>query len=268
MPIAIGAKTFTEQYILSRVVAGRIAHATGLPTRAVDSLGSTVAFDALRAGELDAYVDYSGTLYTTVLGHDGAGAERAAVLRAVTQELAARDGVVVAAALGFENTYALALRRADAERLGVRTISDLFAHAGALRLAGDYELFGRPEWRSVEQRYGAAAFAERRSMDPSLLYEAARTGQVDVISAFSTDGRIVAYDLTVLVDDRHAIPPYDAVVLVSARLARAHPEVVQALRALAGTIDAGRMRRLNAAVDDGKRAPAAVADALLRELGL
>jgi osmoprotectant transport system permease protein len=125
-------------------------------------------------------------------------------------------------------------------------------------MAGDYEIFQRPEWRAVEAAYGLA-FGDRRVMDPALLYEAARSGQVDVITAYSTDGRIVACDLVVLDDPRHAIPPYDALVLVSARLMRERPRAVEALRALAGSIDGERMRRMNAAVDDGKESPAAVA---------
>jgi len=261
-PITIGAKTFTEQYILSRILAGRVTSATGLPVRTLDSLGSTVAFDALRNRQIDAYVDYSGTIWATLLGHTDADADRAAVLREVERELPARYGVIVAAKLGFENTYALAMRRVDAERLGVRRVSDLSAHASTLRMAGDYELFQRPEWRSIERAYGLA-FKERRSMDPSLLYEAAKTAQVDVISAFSTDGRLVAYDLVTLEDDRRAIPPYDALVLVSAKLAQEHPEAVEALRGLEGKIDAERMRRMNAAVDDRKEAPSAVAERFL-----
>lgn len=261
-PIAVGAKTFTEQYIVSRIVAGRITRVTGLRARAVDSLGSTVAFDALKSGQIDAYVDYSGTLFATVLGRSDAHADRAAVLREVTQSLKDQHGVLVVAALGFENTYALAMRRAHAERLGVRRVSDLLPHARALRVGGDYELFQRPEWRSIERAY-SLAFADRRSMDPSLLYEAAKNEDVDVIGAYSTDGRIAAYDLVVLEDDRGAIPPYDALVLASARLAREHPEAVEALRGLAGSIGPERMRQMNVAVDDRKEAPSAVAERFL-----
>ena len=264
--VTVGAKTFTEQYILSRIVAGRIARETGLSARALDSLGSTVAFDALRSGEIDAYVDYSGTLAMSVLGRTDVGTDRAALLRDVERGVAARYGVRVVAALGFENTYALTMRRADAERLGVRRIGDLTAHAGKLRIGGDYEIFQRPEWRSIEGAY-RISFADKRSMDPSLLYEAARTAQVDVITAFSTDGRIVAYDLVVLEDDRHAIPPYDAVVLVSERFGAAHPDAVDALRGLANAIDEGRMRQMNAAVDDRKESPAAVAERFLDAMG-
>jgi len=263
-PVAIGAKTFTEQYILGRILAGRITADTGLPTRAVESLGSTVAFDALRTNQIDAYVDYSGTLWATVMKRDELPSDRAEVLREVTRYLEQEHGIGVAAALGFENTYALAMRRADAERLGVRRVSDLAAHAASLRVGGDYELFQRQEWRSVERAYGLR-FAEQRTMDPSLMYEAAKNRDVDVIGAYSTDGRIASYDLVVLEDDRAAIPPYDAVVLVSPRLRREHPEAVEALRGLSGAIDADRMRRMNAAVDDRKESPAAVAERFLRE---
>ncbi|HTN91614.1 MAG TPA: glycine betaine ABC transporter substrate-binding protein [Sorangium sp.] len=263
--IAIGSKTFTEQYILSRILAGKMQRDTGLPTEAVESLGSTVAFDALRTGQIDAYVDYSGTLWATVMKRSDLPADRGEVLRGVRQYLLHEHGIVVAAALGFENTYALAVRRELAERLGARTISDLVPSARSLSIGGDYEFFQRAEWKTVEQRYGIA-FAKQRSMDPSLMYEAVRAGDVDVISAFSTDGRIVSFDLRVLEDDRRAIPPYDAVVLASARLAREHPEVIEALRGLEGKIGAERMRELNVAVDERGKSPAEAAEALLREL--
>ncbi len=264
-PITVGAKTFTEQYILSRILAGQISDETGLPTRTLDSLGSTVAFDALRTGQIDAYVDYSGTLWATVLGKSDTHADRASVLREVERVLREQHGIVLVAPLGFENTYALAMRRADAERLGIRRVSELVAHAPSLRMGGDYELFQRPEWKSIEQVYGLT-FAERRTMDPSLMYEAIRTQQVDVISAFSTDGRLVSYELVALEDDRGAIPPYDAVVLASGRLAREHPAVLEALRTLAGRIDAEQMRRMNVAVDEAQEAPAAVARRFLTGL--
>ncbi len=264
-PITLGAKAFTEQYILSRILAGQISQQTGLPTRTLESLGSTVAFDALRTQQIDAYVDYSGTLWATVLGRSDTGPDRAHVLREVERVLQEQHGITLVAPLGFENTYALAMRAEDAKRLGIRTISDLAAHAPSLRMGGDYELFQRPEWKSLERAYGLS-FAELRTMDPSLMYEAARSQQVDVISAFSTDGRIISYGLTVLEDDRGAIPPYDAVVLASGRLARQHPEAVEALRALAGRIDAEQMRRMNVAVDEDKLAPATVAERFLEGL--
>lgn len=265
-PVVVGAKTYTESYVLSRILSGRITRVTGLRTQSLDSLGSAVAFEALRMGEVDAYVDYSGTLWTMVLQHRSEVSNRALVLRETERELRERFGVGAAVALGYENTYAFSLRRAEAARLGLRKLSDLRAHAGKLRLAGDYEVFQRPEWRSFLRAYGDV-FKEQRIMDPSLMFEAIKAAQVDVIEANSTDGRIVAYDLVVLEDDQHAIPPYDAMVLLSGRLVREHPDAVQALRGLAGTIDEGRMRKMTAAVDLMKESPEVVAGQFLDELG-
>jgi len=161
-------------------------------------------------------------------------------------------------ALGFENAYALAMRDEAAGRLGITSISDLTAHAPTLVMAGDYEFFSRPEWTKLAATYDLR-FRDRRSMDSSLMYTAVASAQVDVISAFSTDGRIAALGLTVLADDRHVIPPYDAVLLASARLAREAPDVLAALRPLAGTIGADTMRHLNAEVDQKGVSPQTVA---------
>jgi osmoprotectant transport system permease protein len=228
--VRIGAKTFTEQYVLAQILA----------------------------------VEYTGTIWATLMHRSDAGAGRAAVLAAVRRWLEETHGVGIAAELGFENTYAFAMRRREAEALGIRTLGDLAPHARRLRAAGDYEFWSRPEWKAVRAAYGID-FAEKRSMDPSLMYAAVARGQVDVITAFSTDGRIDAFDLVTLVDDRGAIPPYDAVVLVGPGLPRRRPEVVAAFARLGGTIDAARMRELNRAVDEDGRAPAAVAREFLAE---
>lgn len=260
--VVVGAKTFTEQYILAEILAGRIARSTSLSVEISPSLGSTVAFDALRAGDIDVYVDYSGTIWATVMRREGTVPERTELLAEVERDLAERHAITVVGALGFENTYALAMRRTDAERLGIRRVSDLARHARALSLGADYEFFGRAEWRAMREIYGLA-FAEERGMDSSLMYQAAAQGSVDVVCAFSTDGRIAAYDLVLLEDDRHAIPPYDAIVLASARLVRERPEVMDALRVLNGSIDGDTMRRLNKAVDQESQSPSGVAAAFL-----
>jgi osmoprotectant transport system permease protein len=262
--VVVGAKTFTEQYILSRILAGQIEEVTGTPAEIVASLGSTVAFDALRADEIDVYVDYTGTIWATIMRRETA-AGRSDVLDGVRRFLRERDGIAVVAALGFENAYALAMRREQAERSGIRSIADLTAQARRLVIGGDYEFFGRPEWTALRDAYGLT-FAAQRSMDSSLMYQAVARGNVDVISAFSTDGRIAALDLVVLDDERGALPPYDAIVLAGPRLVRERPDVVAALGQLAATIDADRMRRMNLAVDQDGASPAAVADAFRRDL--
>jgi osmoprotectant transport system permease protein len=156
------------------------------------------------------------------------------------------------------------MRAETAGRLRVTTIGELAPHAGALVMAGDYEFFARPEWTALAAAYGLR-FRDHRSMDPSLMYAAVASGQVDVISAFSTDGRIAALGLAVLADDRRVIPPYDAVLLAGPRIAREAPDVLAALGALAGAIDPATMRLLNAAVDEDGASPAAVARAFLSE---
>ena len=263
--VAIGAKTFTEQYILSELLALQVRTATGSPTAVVSSLGSTVAFDALRASEIDVYVDYTGTIWATLMGRDMAGTSRDAVLDEVTTFLATRYGVTLVGPLGFENAYVLAMRRGQALQAGIERISELSPRAPGLVIGADYEFFSRSEWRALRETYGLT-FASQRTMDPSLMYEAAASGEVDVISAFSTDGRIAAFDLRVLDDDRGAIPPYDAVVLASPRLVAERPDVLAALRELVSTIDVERMRQLNRAVDEQGQTPASVAAAFLRDL--
>ncbi len=256
-PVRVGTKPFTESFILGHLLAGEI-ESIGATATVAESLGSTVAFDALAAGDLDAYVDYSGTLWTTVLGHQDSPGSREELLRRVEAELLERHGVVVAAKLGFENKYCLAIRNTEAEARGLRSLTDLSKTARGLSIGGDYEFFSRSEWAALERTYGFA-FREQRPMDPALLYEAARDGHVDVVAAYSTDGRIDAFGLTVLEDDQSVIPPYDAVVLVSARLAREEPNVLARFRALEGTIDAARMRELNREVDERGRTPRDVA---------
>jgi osmoprotectant transport system permease protein len=265
-PVTFGAKPFTEQLILAELMAAQVQRRTGEPTRILPALGSTVAWDALRAGTLDAYVDYTGTLWATVL-HRKDPLERHALLREVGDELARRYGVEVVGPLGFENTYALAMTDARAAALGVRRISDLAPHAPQMEVGGDYELFGRPEWRAIRSTYGLR-FAAERAMDPSLMYQAIAAGEVDLIGAYSTDGRIAALHLRLLEDDRHVIPPYDAVLLARPRLRAERPQVWNALRELAGRIDQGTMQRLNLAVDEQHRPPGDVArDFLLQTAG-
>jgi osmoprotectant transport system permease protein len=243
--VEIGAKTFTEQYILARLLADRL-EAAGFEVAVRDSLGSTVVFDALTASEIDLYVDYTGTIWANHMKRrDAPGAER--MLEEMTAWLDAEHGVAVLGALGFENAYALAMRRARAAALGVEDVGDLALHSSALAIGGDYEFFARPEWRAVREAYGLA-FREQRTFDPTLMYGALAEGLVDVISAFSTDGRIRALDLVVLADPRHALPPYDAVLLLSPE-ARSRPGIADALRPLLGRIDAERMRRANQLVD-------------------
>jgi osmoprotectant transport system permease protein len=256
-PVQIGAKTFTEQYVLAEILARWLERETSLPSSTRASLGSTVAFDALAAGEIDVYVEYAGTIWATLMKRDGAPPPRDEVRAEVEAWLRSR-GLTVVCALGFENAYALGMRAEDASRLGVARIGDLARLAPQLEIGGDFEFFTRAEWRALERVYGLA-FRAQRTMDPSLMFPALAAGQVDVISAYSTDGRLAAQRVVLLDDERGVIPPYDALLLASARFARERPAAVAALAKLGGAIDRAAMQRMNDAVDAGGESPAAVA---------
>ncbi|WP_454761136.1 glycine betaine ABC transporter substrate-binding protein [Caulobacter segnis] len=258
----IGAKNFSEQYILAELMAGKLEGQGASVQRRVN-LGSAVAYRALASGEIDAYVDYSGTLWANVLNRtDNPG--RQAVLDGLRTELKARDGVVLLAPLGFENAYALAMRRDRAEALGVKTLADLATKAPQLTMGGDLEFFSRPEWAAVVKAYGLE-FKSKRQFQPTFMYRALESREADVISAFSSDGRIAADDLVLLGDPKGALPPYDAVILVSPKRA-GDRRLLDALTPLSGSIDVKTMQAANYAVDrdTGKKSPAEAAGLLGR----
>jgi len=243
----IAAKPFTEQYVLAALIEQRLA-AQGLSTQRRDGLGSAVIFKALAANELDAYVDYSGTLWANEM-HRNDVKPRAEVLAEVSKWLEETYGVRSLGSLGFENAYALAMPRALAEKLGVKSIGDLVAHAGELSIAADYEFFERPEWKAIVAAYGLH-FRQQRTMQSDFMYQAAHNGDVDVISAYSSDGRIAKFDLVVLDDPKHALPPYDAMLLISPR--RGHDEkLIAALKPLIGAIPVELMREANLRASNG-----------------
>jgi osmoprotectant transport system permease protein len=265
-PVIVGTKNFEEQYILGALMEDRL-RAAGYSTVRRDGLGSTVIFNALAAGEIDVYVDYSGTVWADDMKRrDRPG--RKAVLAQMTDWLRRTRGIRCLGALGFENAYAFAMRRDRAAALGIHSLADLARSAPALRIGGDYEIFSRPEWRAVEQVYGVK-FAAQRQYQSNFLYRAVASGDVDVISAFSSDGRIAQYDLKVLSDPKGALPPYDAVLLVSP--ARANDaNFIAALKSLLGAIDLPHMQRANLMADReiGKRSPEEIAadlDALVAD---
>ncbi len=241
----VGAKTFDEQFILASLIRDQLNDA-GFHAAKRQGLGSTVAFKSLSANRIACYVDYSGTIWAVQMGRDEvAGPDE--VYRQVDRWLADEHGIECVGRLGFENAYALAMKRQKAEELGIRTMADLANHAHKLSVGGDYEFFDRPEWRNMTQTYGLR-FATTRKFQSTLMYQAVDSGEVDVISAFSSDGRIAAYDLLVLEDPRNAIPPYDAIVLVSPEAARTEG-FVEALQPLVGRISDDLMREANYMVD-------------------
>jgi osmoprotectant transport system permease protein len=253
----VGAKTFTEQFILASLIQQRM-QASGLSAARRDGLGSTVIFNALASSEIDVYVDYSGTIWANHMRRTDV-LPREQVLTQMRAWLKKERGIELLGDLGFENAYALAMRRDRAEELGIRTIADLRAHAAQLAIGGDYEFFDRPEWAAVRDGYGLR-FRQRRQMDSTFMYGALVNGEVDVISAFSSDGRIKRFDLVLLEDPKQVLPPYDAVLLRSPR--RAGDDTLRkALEPLTGKVDVELMREANLRVDreDNKETPAQAA---------
>jgi osmoprotectant transport system permease protein len=260
----IGAKPFTEQYVLAALIEQRLA-AHGLSAQRRDGLGSGVIFNALVAGDIDAYVDYSGTIWANQMQRNDVK-PRAEVLAEVSRWLEMTHGIRMLGGLGFENAYALAMPRARAEKLGIRSIADLATHAPQLSIAGDYEFFVRPEWKAIRGAYGLR-FRTQRIMQPDFMYQAAAAGDVDVVSAYTSDGQIAKYDLVVLDDPRHAIPPYDAILLLSPHRA-GDEKLVAALKPLVGAIPIAAMRAANARASDGGTTPDGVARWLGQQISL
>jgi osmoprotectant transport system permease protein len=255
--VVVGTKSFDEQYILGSLIEQRLRQA-GFATERRDGLGSTVIFDALASGDIDVYVDYSGTIWSDDMKRRDLP-PRAQVLREMAGWLRRTHGITYLGPLGFENAYAFAMRRDRAEALHIHTLADLAAYAPQMKIGGDYEIFSRPEWRSVVRTYGIK-FAVQRQYQSNFMYKAVQTGDVDVISAFSSDGRIAQYGLTLLTDPKGALPPYDAVLLASASRANDRP-FIAALKPLIGSIDLVTMQRANLMVDRDidKRSPGDVA---------
>lgn len=254
-PIVVGSKNFTEQRVLGEIVAQTLEKA-GLPVARKLDLGGTLVCDkALRAGDLDVYVEYTGTALTAVLG-DAPQSDPAAVLARVR---AGYDpaGLEWTAPLGFDNTFALVVR----PDVAARTLSDAATAARGWTAAFGYEFQARADgYPRLREVYGLD-FATVRTMDLGLLYRGLLEGQVDLVVGSATDGLIAKHDLVVLADDRHAFPPYEAVPVVRRDALARHPDLAPALASLGGRLDAATMRRMNLAVDGEHRSPADVAAA-------
>lgn len=260
----VGAKTFTEQYILASLIQARM-QANGLSASRRDGLGSTVIFNALATGDIDVYVDYSGTIWANHMRRTEIK-PREEVLKELGEWLREQRGIAMLGPLGFENAYALAMRRDRADALGIRTIEDLVRHAPQLAIGGDYEFFDRPEWAALRDAYGLK-FRQQRQMDSTFMYGAVVNGDVEVISAFSSDGRVARFDLLVLDDPKQALPPYDAVLLLAPRRA-GDEQLRRALEPLISKIDVELMRAANLRADraEDKETPAQAARWLWEEI--
>lgn len=266
-PIVVASKPFGESYLLAEIFA-QLLEARGFRVDRRLGLGATeITFGALRAGAVDVYPEYTGTGLLAILGEPPIS-DPAAVFRRVSEVFARRYGVRWLPPLGFENTYAIAVRPETAEQFGLRTLSDLARAAPRLTAGFTPDFIGRED--GLPGLEGAYDFHPRevRSLLQAVKYQALAAGTVDVIDGYSTDGFIARYDLVVLEDDRDFFPPYEAAPLVSARLWKEAPRAVAVLTELSGKLDVEFMRGLNRRVEvDGQEIGRVAGDALA-ELGL
>ncbi|HET7217861.1 MAG TPA: ABC transporter permease/substrate-binding protein [Vicinamibacterales bacterium] len=264
--IRVGSKNFTEQIILGEILAQTLEARAGMPVERRLNLGGTFICDrALRAGDIDVYVEYTGTAHTAIFQAPPQNDPKA-VLDDVRRRYASA-GVTLLDPLGFENTFAILVRGADARSFGLRTIGDAAAQAPRWQAGFGYEFLQRADgYPGLAQAYGLTFRAPPRAMDLSLIYRALADRQVDLIAGDATSGLIDAYGLVMLEDDRRYFPPYDAAAVARTVVLRAHPAVQQALNFLSGRITMTDMRRMNLAVDAERRDPADVARDFLARL--
>lgn len=264
--IIVGSKNFTESVLLGELMAQAIERYAGLPVDRRLNLGGTFICDrAIQAGDIDLYVEYSGTALTAVFKRPVLRDPRAVLDEIRT--LYADTGRTMLAPLGFNNTFAILVRSADSRERGLTRLSQLSAHAPGWRAAFGYEFLDRADgYPGLSAAYGLRFREAPRAMDLSLIYRALADGQVDVVAGDATAGLIDALNLAVLEDDRQYFPPYDAIPVVHAATLLRHPEIGTALARLSGRVSAAAMRRMNYAVDGERQDPPAVVRAFLDAL--
>ena len=252
--IVIGSKNFTEQIILSEMLAQQIERTTGLEVDRRLNLGGTlVCHQALIAGQIDMYVEYTGTGLTAILKEPPVN-DSARVYETVKGAYNKQFGIDWTEPLGFNNTFAIIVRKADADSMGIKTISDAAPHTRNWTAGFGYEFIEREDgYPGLAKTYALQFPRPPRVMDLGLTYKAVADGQVDLIAGNSTDGLISALGLVVLEDDKRYFPPYDAVPLVRRAIVEKYPQVREALRSLGGRISEEEMRRMNYAVDGEHR---------------
>jgi osmoprotectant transport system substrate-binding protein len=267
--IVIGSKNFTESFLLGEIVAQMIESHTRLKVdRRFYLAGTYICQQAILAGRIDLYPEYTGTALTAILKQN-AGGDKQDVYQRVKSEYEHRFGLTLGPPLGFNDTFAMEIRGEDARRLNVKTLSQAAAFATQWRAGFGYEFMERPDgYRGLAATYGLHFAEPPRIMDLGLLARALKDHQIDLAGGNTTDGLILALGLFVLEDDRHYFPPYEAVPVIRQQTLRQHPEVAQVLGALAGKISDAEMQGLNYAVEGQHRDAEEVAREFLRSKGL
>ncbi len=266
--VVIGSKNFTESLILGELMAQQIeAHTSLKVERRFYLAGTYICHQAVLAGRIDIYPEYTGTALSAILKQQ-AGGDQAAVYQRVKNAYA-RLGLTLGPGFGFNDTFAMEIRGEDARRLQLKTLSQAAAFAPQWRAGFGYEFMERADgYQGLAAAYGLHFASPPRVMDLGLLARALRDHQIDLAAGNRTDGLIPALDLFVLEDDRHYFPPYEAVPVIREQSLRLHPEVSKALAALAGKISDQEMQNLNYAVDGQRRDVKEVVREFLRRKGL
>jgi len=257
--IVVGSKFFTEQVVLAELLAQHIEARTGIHVERKTNLGGTLlVHKAMQAGQVDLYVEYTGTALNAVLNESPTG-DSSAVYQRVKQLYGQRFNFEVTEPLGFENTFAMIIRNEDAQQLHLQHMSDLVAVAPKWRVGVGFEFLERSDgFRGWSERYGLHFAQPPSVMDLGLIYRALQDHKVDIVAGNSTDGVIDSLHLVILEDDRHYFPPYDAVPIVRRATLEKFPQLRGALAELAGKITGADMRHLNYLVDGEQRDVAAV----------
>lgn len=262
----VGSKNFTEQLVLGELLAQFLDTHSGIQMeRRFYLAGSYICHQALLAGRIDMYVEYTGTALTAIL-KEPAASDHAKVFNEVRQQYEHKWNLEVMPSLGFDNTFAMAMRGQQARKLGITSLSQLARFAPQLRLGVGYEFLERPDgYKGLVSTYGLRFAEGPRVMDLGLLYRALQNQQVDIVAGSNTDGLIAALDLIVLADDAHYFPPYEAVPVVRRDCLNKYPSVEKALQQLSGQISEQDMRRLNFAIDGEKKDATAVVKEFLSQ---
>ncbi|HEX8816029.1 MAG TPA: glycine betaine ABC transporter substrate-binding protein [Terriglobales bacterium] len=267
--IVIGSKNFTESLILGELMAQQIeAHTPLKVERRFYLAGTYICQQAILAGRIDLYPEYTGTALTAILKQQ-AGSDKHEVYRQVKSEYERRFNLTLGPTFGFNDSFAIEIRGEDARHFNLRTLSQASSFTPQWRAGFGYEFMERPDgYQGLASTYGLRFAAPPRIMDLGLLTRALRDRQIDLAAGNTTDGFIPAFDLFVLEDDRHYFPAYEAVPVLRRQLTLDHPEAVQAIAALAGTISDQEMQQLNYAVDGQHRDPSQVVRAFLQNKNL
>jgi len=265
--VVMGSKLFNEQYILAHMIA-HLMRDNGIEADVKESLGGTmINYEALKKGNIDAYVEYTGTAYNVILKLPPLEQwDPDYIYEEVEQGLMEQDGIAIAARFGFRDDYAIALHKDWVMENNVVTISDLKPYADDLSLGTDPEFASRADGLpQIDKVYGFT-FGKVRQMQPTLMYEAIKSNQVDAIGAYTTDSRVDMYNLSIVEDDKGALPPYNAIIIVRKEFAE-NEALMQIFKKLEGQIDTDTMRRLNKLYDIDKKEAADIAKDYLVEKG-